>query len=53
MVNEKRWLLNEIKRRKLQYFGHIIRDDGKQKQLRDGKIEGVRKRGRLMIFWTA
>ena len=46
MVNEKRGLLTEIKKRKLQYFGHIIRDDGKQKQLLDGKIQFVRKRGR-------
>ena len=47
-VDEKRWLLDEIERRKLVYFGHLIRADGKQKHLIEGEIEGTR---RLGLVW--
>ena len=36
----KRSLLNIIMKRKLQYFGHIIRKSSLQKLLLEGKVEG-------------
>ena len=50
-VNETPMLLKEIKRRKLQYLGHIIRGDEIQKDLIEGKVEGTRKRGRPRSSW--
>jgi len=52
MVKEKRNLLKQIKKHKIQYFGHIIRAEGFQKQLLEGKINGRRKRGRPRKSWT-
>ena len=52
MVKEKRNLLKQIKKHKIQYFGHIMRAEGFQKQLLEGKINGRRKRGRPRKSWT-
>ena len=38
-VGGKRNLVRMIKTRKMQYFGHIVRADGMQRLLLDGKIE--------------
>ena len=52
-VNEKKKLLQEIKSRKMQYMGHILRSQCLQKQLLEGKVEGRRKRGRPRNTWWA
>ncbi|XP_071845783.1 uncharacterized protein [Apostichopus japonicus] len=45
-VSEERNLLSELKNRKMQYMGHILRSNGLQKQLLEGKAGSNRKRGR-------
>ena len=49
-MKETPHLLKEIKRRKIQYLGHIIRGNEIQKDLVEGKVEGTRKRGRPRRF---
>ena len=44
-MKTKRSLLITIKKRKCQYFGHIIRGDGVQRLLMGGRINGRRGRG--------
>ena len=44
-IKTKRSLLNTIKKRKCQYFGHIIRGNGVQRLLMEGRINGRRGRG--------
>ena len=46
MINSKRMLVEMIKRRKLAYFGHLVRRDDIERLLIDGKINGKRSRGR-------
>ena len=46
MAKAKQTLLRTIQERKLQYFGHLIRRKGKQKLLMEGKIEGIRRKGK-------
>ena len=41
-MKTKRSLLNTIKKRKCQYFGHIIRGDGVQRLLMEGRINSRR-----------
>ena len=50
-VGEKRFLKKEIMKKKLQYFGHIVRKGGVQKKLLDGEVEGSRGRGRPITSW--
>ena len=50
-MKETPHLLKEIKRRKIQYLGHIIRGNEIQKDLVEGKVEGTRKRGRPRSSW--
>ena len=45
-MNTKISLLNTIKKRKCQYFGHIIRGNAIQRLLMEGRINGRRGRGR-------
>ena len=47
-----RSLLNTIRKRQLEFFGHIIRANGIEKRLLCGKICGVRSRGRQRIKYT-
>ena len=50
-----RWkpkLLNTIKKRKYQYFGHIIRGNEVQRLLMEGRINGKRGRGRPRTMRT-
>ena len=49
----KRQLLGELVKRKLTYFGHIIRGSGSSLTLQiiEGKVEGKRKRGRQKKQW--
>ena len=51
-TNSKRSLREEITKRKLQYFGHVIRREKLQRVLMDGKIEGSRGRGRPRRTWV-
>ena len=51
-MKTKRSLLNTIKTRKCQYFGHIIRGNGVQRMLMEGRINGRRGRGRPRTMWT-
>ena len=53
MIGEKRCLAKEIIRRKLQYFGHLIRRNGVQKRLLEAEVEGTRGRGRPKTTWLA
>ena len=50
-VGEKRYLKKEIMKKKMQYFGHIVRKDGLQKKLLDAEVEGNRGRGRPITSW--
>ena len=51
-MKTKRSLLNNIKKRKCQYFGHIIRGNEVQRLLMEGRINGRRGRGRPRTMWT-
>ena len=51
MANTTSSLLPTIKKRKCQYFGHVIRARSIQKLLLEGKIEGKRGRGRPRVTW--
>ena len=51
-MKTKRSLLNTIKKRKCQYFGHLIRRDGVQRLLMEGRINSRRGRGRPRTTWT-
>ena len=44
--------LAEVKRRKLQYFGHVVRADNLCTHIRHGIIAGNRRRGRPRRRWT-
>jgi len=50
-VDEKEKLLLDIQTRKLKYFRHLIRANGKQRELLEGHIEGKRGRGRKRRDW--
>ena len=43
--------MNKIKQRKFVYFGHLIRGDGLQRLLLEGKFNGKRRRGRPSFTW--
>ena len=45
-------LLKEIKKRKLNYFGHIKRHDSLERLTMEGRMEGSRGRGRPRRRWT-
>ena len=50
-LNVEKSLLNDIKKRKLCYFGHIKRHSSIKKEILEGKIEGKRGRGRPPRKW--
>jgi len=52
LSNSKRTLLSTVKGRKLRYFGHLIRRDGLQRLLLEGKFNGRRGRGRPRATWA-
>ena len=37
--------------RKMRFFGHIVRKNGMEKRLMQGKMEGKRRRGRPATTW--
>ena len=45
MAGYKRSLLKTMRKRQLQFFGHINRADGLEKQILSGKICGTKSRG--------
>ena len=51
MTISKRSQMATIKKRKLWYFGHLIRQNGIQRLLLEGKIEGMRGCGRPRMMW--
>ena len=56
-----KWVLEEIgsvlmlrksmAERKMRFFGHIVRKNGMEKRLMQGKVEGTRRRGRPTTAW--
>ena len=52
-VDSQRTIFIDIKRRKLKYFGHIMRKNGFQRILMDGKVDGKRGRGRPRTSWSS
>jgi len=52
-VGKYEHLLTIVKRRKMKYFGHVIRHDNLQKTIVQGTVEGNRKRGRPRKNWMS
>ena len=52
MSGYKRSLLNTIRKRQLQFLGHIKKVDGLEKQILSGKICGTKSRGRQRKKYT-
>ena len=46
MTGYKRFLLKTIRKRQLQFFGHIIRADGPEKQILSADICNIKRKGR-------
>ena len=46
------WLLNNIKARKLSYFGHLKRHDSLEKHILEARLEGKRRKGRPTRRWS-
>ena len=51
LMKTEKQLINTIKQRKCRYFGHLIRRDGLQRLLLEGRINGKRGRGRPRTMW--
>ena len=52
MINNKERMMRKIERKKLKYFGHIIRQDSLHRSILDGKVNGKRGPGRPRTKWT-
>ena len=52
LVGPQETLLTTVKRRKLQWFGHVTRHDTLSKTILQGTLEGGRRRGRPRKSWT-
>ena len=52
MTGRKRFLLKTIRKRQLQFFWHLIRADGLEKQILSGKIWVPKSRGRQRIKYS-
>lgn len=53
-LNKEREIMHTVKRRKLEYLGHIMRNETKYKLLKcilQGKVQGKRSIGRRRISW--
>ena len=44
-------LRKSMAERKMRFFGHIVRKNGMEKRLMQGKVEGKRRRGRPTTAW--
>ena len=51
-LQPKQRLLAEVQRRKLNYFGHIVRAQNLSTHMLHGRIDGKRPRGRPRRRWT-
>ena len=51
LAGEKGEIIKLYKKRKLRYFGHVIRVEGRLSEILMGKIEGKRARGRQRLGW--
>ena len=51
-IQSQRVLTKTIKERKLQYFGHLVRQGDLQRKLVEAKVTGKRGRGRPKTSWT-
>ena len=52
MTGYKRFLLKTIRKRQIQFFGHIIRADGLEMQILSGEICSTKSRGRKRTKYT-
>ena len=52
IAGTKRSLLETVKKRKLSFFGHVMRHDSLQRDLLEGMVEGKRGRGRPRLQWS-
>ena len=51
-MGEPRQLLGMVKKRKLQYFGHVVRqEDALEKDIMNGFVNGTRRKGRPRTSW--
>ena len=46
-----RELLDTVKARRLAYYGHTMRKQGRQKEIMQGTMPGARRRGRPRMAW--
>ena len=51
-IQRQERLLAIVQRRKLQYFGHVVRARNLCTKILEGRIDGKRRRGRPMRRWT-
>ena len=51
MIGSRQLLLTIVKQRQVAYFGHIIRRDGLERLLVEGRLNGKRGRGRPRSLW--
>ena len=51
-INNPLQITNIIKKKKLQYFGHLMRHNNISRTLLDGHINGKRSRGRPRAMWS-
>ena len=51
-INTERSLIKTIRKRQLEFLGHIYRDKGLEHLALTGKIEGKRSRGRQRITFV-
>ena len=51
-VGEERQLIKLIRKRRLEFLGHVIRKEGLEEIITTGKIEGKRGRGRPRLNYT-
>jgi len=51
-IQPQEWLLAAVQRRKLQYFGHVVRARNLCTEILEGRIDGKRRRGRPMRTCT-
>ena len=52
MAGNKRSLPKTTRKRQLQFFGHINKADGQEKQILSEKIHGAKRRGRQRTKYT-
>ena len=51
VIGPHEYLLATVKRRKLQWYGHVFRSSGLAKTILQGKVKGGRRQGRQRERW--